>query len=324
MSYKFNPFTKKMDYYETGGGVDLVDNLKLVVNAAVNKLDVLTKSGGAAPDSTNFFTTSIPDGTGLVARTRKAAYLSGTSQFILADATAYWGIVTGSDKIKLHTYDIWDGTGMVHALSRFAGFLNVPTTTTPGDDDFFLLEDGSTYTRDAAHFCICTGHVWANYTTGNTPDWTFYDASTSAELAPVVEWNPKSDYRYTKTFATSISQGSDIVTDSRISIVVKQSGNYIVSGQAFGYADNTATSVQAYIKTGSSTYSSAVQQCFGHGVCVGVCTYVTAPITPITVYLNSGDTIHLGVGVYGFGTRHLGGDNLNGKGATFLTMHRLS
>jgi hypothetical protein len=292
MPYKFNPFTKKLDYYEAG--VSLVDNLKLVVNASVNKLDVFTKSGGAVPDATNFFTTSIPDGTGLVARTRKAAYLSGTSQFILADATAYWGVVSGTDKIKLHTYDIWDGTGIVHALSRYAGFLNVPTTTTPGDDDFFLLEDGSIYTRDAAHFCICTGHVWANYATGNTPDWTFYDSSTSAELAPVVEWNPKSNYSGTATLATTVTQASDIADDtSRVNKQMSQSGSFFISAQSHVLGSGIGNNLQMYIKKGSSDYSSAVT--YGRAlILTNEAAQNKTLVCFTTVFLSKGDYIHLG------------------------------
>ena len=307
----------------SGGGVALVDNLKLVVNAAVNKLDVFTKSGGAAPDTTDFLTVSIPDGSGLVARTRKAAYLSGTSQFILADATAYWGIVSGTDKIKLHTYDIWDGTGIVHALSRFAGFLNVPTTTTPGDDDFFLLEDGSTYTRDATHFCICTGHVWANYTTGNTPDWTFYDGTTSKELAPMVVWNPKSNYGATGSLATTVISASDIAEYSAISFIVKQSGFYDLNSYVATFADVASVALtEARIKTGSATYGSAIERAVGR-------VYDTQAIANVAssaeeIYLEAGDTVHLGllVTVTGAGNRYLYGDS-SYKRQTCLNARRI-
>ena len=89
-----------------------VVNLKPVVNGTVNKLDIFTKSGGAAPDATNFFTVSIPDGNGYTARTRAAAYLSGTSQFIMADATDYWTKGDLAAEIKTaYVYAIWDADG---------------------------------------------------------------------------------------------------------------------------------------------------------------------------------------------------------------------
>lgn len=70
-------------------------NLQLSVNASVNKLDVFSKSSGAVPDASNVIAVNIPDVSGNVVRTRAAAYLSGTSQFVLADATCYWvGIVS--------------------------------------------------------------------------------------------------------------------------------------------------------------------------------------------------------------------------------------
>jgi len=47
-----------------------VINLKPVVNGDVNKLDVFSKSGGAAFDATGYLTVSIPDGNGYTSRTR--------------------------------------------------------------------------------------------------------------------------------------------------------------------------------------------------------------------------------------------------------------
>ncbi|NLT24660.1 MAG: hypothetical protein GXX82_16580 [Syntrophorhabdus sp.] len=306
---------------------ELVKNLKPVVNASVNKLDLLTKSGGAVPDSDNVITVAIPDGNGYTFRKRSGAYLSGTSQFILADATAYWGAMSGADKIKVHKYAIFDGTGIVWALSRFAGFHNVPATTTPGDDDYVLLEDGSTYTRSASHHCVCVGEAWANYNTANTPNWTFYDSSTSAELAPQVIWNPKSDYGKSVSLATTITQASDI-GQSVVSAVVKQAGVYEIS-----YRHSASSSAGAYcigdviIKTGSATYGSATIQSQNRhcniddaGIAVGnsdsMSTYKKK------VYLNNGDTIHGGSNVYSAsGNRSVHGNDTY-IGCTMLSFRR--
>jgi hypothetical protein len=120
--------------------LDLVGNLKLVVNATVNKLDIFTKTGGAVPDATDYFTVDIPDGNGYTARTRKAAYLSGTSQFIMADATNYWSKGDLAAEIKTaYVYAIWDSAGgIVWALGGYSGFTRVPASTIETDDDFFL------------------------------------------------------------------------------------------------------------------------------------------------------------------------------------------
>jgi hypothetical protein len=291
---------------------ELVKNLKPVVNASVNKLDLLTKSGGALPDSDNVITVAIPDGNGYTFRSRSAAYLSGTSQFILADATAYWGAVSGTDKIKLHKYAIWDGAGIVWALSRFAGFHKVPTTTTVGDDDYFLIEAGSTYVRDASHHCVCVGHDWANYNTANTPDWTLYDDTTSVELSPQVVWNPKSDYAGQEYLATDISSGADLADQAVISKVVKQSGRYAISG-VFAWYTPSGLSI-CRIRTGSPTYLSATLLAQSPDAGSSVAYPSTLPIQAVA-YLNTGDSIHLGGGVSGSSGNRLiygiSGSNLN-------------
>lgn len=276
---------------------ELVKNLKPTVNASVNKLDLLTKSGGAVPDSDNVITVAIPDGNGYTFRSRSGSYLSGTSQFILADATAYWGAVSGSDKVKLHEYAIWDGTGIVWALSRYAGFHKVPTTTTPGDSDYFLLEDGSTYTRSASHHCVCVGENWTNYNTDNTPDWTFYDATTDVALAPQIIWNPRSDWSQ-KKYASYLVQASDIAPYSAIAIVLKQPGKYQTKGAVMWQAYNGAAHgfCNMWLKVGSATYADAttVEQFTDHRN-----TPVNAATTPYTseFYANAGDTVHLGLNV---------------------------
>ncbi|MDD4390201.1 MAG: hypothetical protein PHW03_05295 [Eubacteriales bacterium] len=278
-----------------------IQNLKLVVNAAVNKLDIFAQSNGAAPDSSNPIGVQIPDGNGNIYRTRAATVLGGSTQFILADATAYWGAVSGTGKIKLHTYEIWDAANsvMVPALSRFSGFLNVPTTTTATDDDYFLLPDGCTYTRAATDFCVCTGSIWANYNTANTPDWTIYQASDGAALAPQIIWNPKSDYGYQKNLATTVTvSNSDIAEYSAISVVVKQAGRYGAEMQSQGQGNNGVIAT-ALVKTGSSTYASAVQKGYGqnNSSWANSASYVSASAKMRGVYLNAGDTIHGGAAV---------------------------
>jgi len=181
----------------------MIYNLKPVINAAVNKLDIFSKSGGADPDASNIVAVAIPDGNGFVFRSRAAAYLSGTSQIVMADAANYWG--KGSLDAEIKTawlYAIWDGTGIVWALAGYSGFTRVPTTTTATDDDYFLLEDGSTYARSNDHYCVSVAKIRYQYDTADTPDHTI---QATVIDAPQVVWNPKSDYGYTCLLYTSPS-----------------------------------------------------------------------------------------------------------------------
>ncbi|OPY07264.1 MAG: hypothetical protein A4E68_01946 [Syntrophaceae bacterium PtaB.Bin095] len=157
---------------------ELVSNLKPVVNAVVNKLDIFTKSGGAAPNASNIIRVAIPDGNGYTFRSRSAAYLSGTSQIIMTDATNYWGrISTSGEYNDTYLYAIWDGSGIVWALGSHSKLTNVTTTTTTSDPDYLLLEGGSTYSRNASHFCICVARIQYEYDTSDSPDHTFQPAT---------------------------------------------------------------------------------------------------------------------------------------------------
>jgi hypothetical protein len=301
---------------------EYIINLKPVVNASVNKLDILTKSTSAVPDASNPIKVMIPDGAGNTQRTRTANAI----QFTLNDATGYWGIVSSAtDKLKLHPYAIWDSTNsrLIFALSRFSGFNQVPTTTTNTDDDYFLFENSLSpaYTPSATDHCVCIGDQWATYNTANTPDWTFLDATTAVEFSPQVIWNPKSDYARTLSLATSISSGGNISDNTVVNTVVKQSGKYLITGQLSVNSSGTFAYGMARIKTGSSTYGSAVQKAAAQAISDNTSDPGTgSPST--TVYLNAGDTIHLGGSAFAAsGTRYIYGDNTE-VGATQLSFTR--
>ncbi|PKN20877.1 MAG: hypothetical protein CVU71_03610 [Deltaproteobacteria bacterium HGW-Deltaproteobacteria-6] len=315
----FNNTLYLRDYQALG----LARNLKPVVNAAVNKLDIFTKSGGAAPAAAHIIGVAIPDGNGHTFRTRAAAYLSGTSQIIMADAANYWSKGTLDAEIKTAwLYAIWDGTGIVWALAGYSGFTIVPTTTTATDDDYFLLEDGSTYTRSASHYCVAVAKIRYQYDTADTPDHTI---QATALDAPRVIWNPKSDYGYSKNLAATVTSGSDIAVYSAISVVVKQPGKYKMSGAAMGMAAGAPWSLWAYIKTGSATYGSAVRKALGlFNAPSGFGSFNNFAIAgEKQVYLNSGDTIHLGLSLSGdSGNRVIQGDDAY-VGATSLSFARV-
>jgi hypothetical protein len=266
---------------------EMIINLKPTVNAAVNKLDIFTKSGGAVPSASNPIKVMIPDGNGYTQRTRAATYLSGTSQFIMADAANYWSKGSLDGEIKTaYIYAIWDGTGIVWALGGYSGFTRVPASTTATDDDFFLLEEGSTYTKAVTEYCVCVGKIRYQYDTADTPNHTI---QATVLDAPQIIWNPKSDYNRTLYLPTTVTSAGDIADYSAVSIIVKQSGKYFVVGEA----QVLGLSLQCKIKTGSATYSSASLVGFGNiGILTqsrqGLCVFATP-------FLNAGDTVHLGI-----------------------------
>jgi len=294
-----NPGTVRWELQQTFPFGANVHNLKPVVNAAVNKLDIFAKSSGLAPAGNNIIGVSIPDGNGNSFRTRGAAYLSGTSQIVMADAANYWS--KGSLDAEIKTawlYAIWDGTGIVWALGGYSGFNVVPTTTTATDDDYFLLEDGSTYTRNSAHFCVAVTKIRYQYDTADTPDHTI---QASGGNAPMVKWNPKSDYGYQKNLSSDITSAGDMAASSILSLVVKQSGvyNIIMDITANNGTPNAWAAAVLYIKTGNATYASAVERRKATGSSARDATIgaVVNLSTSVKLFLDAGDTIHMGAGV---------------------------
>jgi hypothetical protein len=304
------------------GQVGLVINLAPTVNAAVNKLDIFSKSGGAAPTVSNVIAVAIPDGNGHTLRTRAAAYLSGTSQIVLANATNYWSKGVLASEIKTAwLYAIWDGTGIVWALAGYSGFNRVPTTTTETDDDYFLLEASSTYTRSNDHYCIAVAKIRYEYDTADDPDHTI---QATVEDAPRVIWNPKSDYGKTVNLATTITSGSDI-NQSVCSAVVPQSGRYLISGHVYAHCNAAAACLGLYIKKGSATYGSAVQKAYTYNDSNYAPSnyFASAAIPGVIAWLNAGETIHLGAVVTATtGNRVVNGDDST-VGGTQLTFTRI-
>lgn len=284
----------------------LIKNLKPVVNAAVNKLDIFTKSGGAVPDASNIISVAIPDGNGYTFRSRAAAYLSGTSQFIMADAANYWSKGSLDAEIKTaYVYAIWDGTGIIWALGGYSGFTRVPASTTATDDDFFLLEEGSTYTKAVTEYCVCVGKIRYQYDTADTPDHTI---QATVLDAPQVIWNPKSDYSGKYFLATTLIIGAaDKAPYSCVNHIVKQSGRYLITMNVTLSEDIVNGKVTSGVRTGSSTFANAVMGVnieSGVGVVLGTGKYGGVSASTIAT-LNAGDTIH---GVAGWSASAGGGN----------------
>jgi len=301
---------------------EMVSNLKPVVNAAANKLDIYSKTGGSVPDATNLISIAIPDGNGYTFRTRNGSYLSGTSQIIMMDGANYWSKGSLHGEIKTAwLYAIWDGTGIVWALGGYSGFNAVPTTTTAGHDDYFLLESGSTYVRNASHYCVAVARIRYEYDTADNPDHTI---QASGENAPLIMWNPKSDYAVAKNYATTLIQGSDIADHSAVSIVVKQSGRYLISANAAAFCNAPGhVYLNARIKTGAAAYGAATDRAFASDGIVAAPSDEHSVSCCVPAHLNNGDTVHLGVRVWAAsGNRYLMGDDTH-VGDTMLVVQRI-
>jgi hypothetical protein len=302
-----------------------VVNLKPVVSIPVNTLDIFTKSGGAVPDATNIIKVAIPDGNGHTLRTRAAAYLSGTSQIVLANATNYWSKGVLASEIKTAwLYAIWDGTGIVWALAGYSGFNRVPTTTTETDDDFFLLEASSTYTRSNDHYCMAVAKIRYEYDTSDDPDHTI---QATVENSPRVVWNPKSDYSKISTLATTISSASDITEQAVITTTVEQSGRYLITATGMAGGSDYNGLVYMYLRAGSGTYASATLLARTQGFWSDSGAYTTHAVLTLQaeVYLAAGASIHLGAYVQADETctRYIRGGDGNYGGATSIRATRL-
>ena len=290
-----------MKYGSILGKTDNINNLKLVVNAAVNKLDIFARSSGATSDASNLIFVKIPDGNGNVYRSRGAAYLSGTSQFIMADAANYWSKGSRDAEIKTaYVYAIWDGTGIIWALGGYSGFTRCPASTTATDDDFFLLEASSTYTKAITDYCVCVGKIRYQYDTADNPDHTI---QATVLDAPQVIWNPKSDYGYQKSMASTVSSGSDIAMGSLVAVTVKQSGYYMAMGQVYGAnpaAGNSQLTVNILMNVVLVAYEAEAVSSMGFPLCaygMGM------------KYLNAGEVIDLQASLSAVsGTREIYGD----------------
>ena len=215
-----------------------------------------------------------------------------------------------------YLYAIWDGTGITWALAGYAGFTKVPTTTTVGDADYFLLETSSTYTRTATHSCVCVGKIRYKYNTADTPDHTIL---ATLENAPQIVWNPKSDYSGKATLATTVSDSAVLPDVSRANAVIKQTGLYLVNADVNGGCTGGDDALYVRIKSGSSLYAGATErkQAYAHGNAFD--DSVTKVSLTDVIYLANGDTLHVGASIDGNDTRAIYGDDnfLGGTGICF-------
>jgi hypothetical protein len=209
-------------------------NLKLAVDGGdVGKLWVYAQSTGALPSATSPIGVLIPDGDELQIRQRTAAYLTGAGSFDLADAAGYWGRASAaSSKYTAYLYAIWDGTGIVWALCAYSGINLVPTTVAATDDNYFLLEDSSTYVRNAAHYCVSIAKLEYEYDTADAPDHTI----NATGFRFVYDRDPADFYfkmtEYSAAIIAMINNANWTAVDAvnaRISFIAPRTGKYEVT-----------------------------------------------------------------------------------------------
>jgi hypothetical protein len=152
----------------------LIFNTEFVIDGTnVNKMHIRAANTNSTPDSGHPVQFTIPNGNTEVLRERSAAYLSGSWSFTLADGTSYWGRSSSDGSVfDAYVYAIWDGTGIVFALCGTSALSTVQTTATTTNELYFLLEDNSTYSKNAAHYCKCIAKITYEYYTNDTPDYT--------------------------------------------------------------------------------------------------------------------------------------------------------
>uniref|UniRef100_A0A6M3KQR5 Uncharacterized protein n=1 Tax=viral metagenome TaxID=1070528 RepID=A0A6M3KQR5_9ZZZZ len=299
---------------------EMVLNLKPVVNGDVNKLDIFSKSGGAVPDATNPIKIMIPDGNGYTQRVRAAAVASGTGQIIMADAANYWSKGSLDAEIKTaYLYAIWstaDG-GIVFALNGYSGFTRCPASVTATDDDYMHLEASSSYTPVITDYCIVIAKIRYQYDTADAPDHTI---QATVLDAPQVVWNPKSDYGYSGSLAARITSASNISDDTRIMIIVKQSGKYFGVGKGTVYCSGGTMNSNMHLRMGNTAYASATEIGLAQANSAGA--FWTTTSATGEMYLNAGDAIHFGIALNGAsGNRIIEGDD-NQPEATTLYFKR--
>jgi len=167
LEYERKKISKNIEFIERNA--IQINNLKLATNPA-NTLQITAKSSGSLPNNANPIEIAINDGAGTVLRSRVSSYKGGTSSITLADGAGYWGRPSASPRYNAYLYAIWDGSGIVWALSMNSFYLNVEPTTDATALNYFKIEDNSTYIRNAADNCVCVGMIEYSYTTTNNPD----------------------------------------------------------------------------------------------------------------------------------------------------------
>ena len=106
-------------------------------------------------------------------------------------------------------------------------------------------------------------------------------------------------------------------------MVVKQSGKYDINIECVGRGETGFSRAHAYIKTGSAVFADAIYG--GYADVKSAANAIVKVVTGKEIYLNTGDTIHLGAEASAGGnTRTILGDSSGGVyvNATHLRFRR--
>lgn len=144
-------------------GGPLVSNLKLELYG-LSKILIRSRFTGLIPSARDLIIVSVSDGNSLATRVRGPSYLSGSSNITLPSVPT-WGIASGK-YVDLCLYAIWDGNGVVWAVALSDSLQNVSTAVNTLSS-YMLLEDSSTYVKNASHYCQCITKFNVVYSTSS-------------------------------------------------------------------------------------------------------------------------------------------------------------
>jgi hypothetical protein len=227
---------------------------------------------------------------------------------------------TAAEAGRIYTWAINNAGTVELALSRTAGMFDEAALVTTVAEGGGGAADSATAmystTQRTSLPCRCIGFI--DITTGATAgEWD--NAPTKIHVG-----TPKTQYAVTTNLATTITSGGAL-DQAAITTTVAQSGRYAISCHLYVQTNASATIMSMFIKTGSSTYSSAVQKAYSYGDSSYNPTgfQVSLSIDPTIVWLNAGESIHLGVlAPEPAGTVKVFGDS-DIVGATQLTFIRI-
>lgn len=173
---------------------------------------------------------------------------------------------------------------------------------------------------------VSASDLWINRNAGSatqfgTTGTCSIDASGNATFNTVSVATSESYY---STLAVTETQAGGIPEASKVNFTVTQAGTYFITAQISGTC-GADTNFSLFIKTGSSTYTSATYR--AHALTGSAAALPTSASGSTICYLSAGDTVHLGVAIANAtGNEVLYGDDADATyfGGTAIMAVRLS
>ena len=232
-------------------------NLRMESGSPDNQMRIIADTTRKAPTPDAPIKVMIPDVGGATLRSRYGVFSGGSGSFTLVNGTAYWGRTSSTlMRYTSYLYAIWATNGVVWALAQSPIHTQVQATTTVTDINYFLLEDGSLYTRNASDYCICVGRVEYLYNTASVPQNLFAGGTFRVLYKPedfVVE-------HHNQVLPTTIS-ASGIPFQSILSQTVLWTGTYLIlANMTYSTAPDAAPSTATLeVRVGGTAVSHTIQ-----------------------------------------------------------------